>query len=71
SKGQQLILTMTLVTRVLRQRHNHTSALTRRTTLTMVRFDVGAAFRRLEEEAAPFINDESVKVLVKKLYLML
>ncbi|KAF9571210.1 hypothetical protein EC968_000858 [Mortierella alpina] len=31
----------------------------------------GAAFRRLQEEAAPFINDESLNVSIKKLYLML
>ncbi|KAF8929546.1 hypothetical protein BGZ47_000983 [Haplosporangium gracile] len=37
----------------------------------MAGFDVGAAFRRLQEEAAPFINDESLKVSVKKVYLML
>ncbi|KAI7815887.1 hypothetical protein BC939DRAFT_80468 [Gamsiella multidivaricata] len=43
----------------------------RRITLTMARFDVGAAFRRLQEEAVPFINDESLKVSVKKLCLML
>ncbi|KAG0362284.1 hypothetical protein BGZ54_008694, partial [Gamsiella multidivaricata] len=42
----------------------------RRITLTMARFDVGAAFRRLQEEAVPFINDESLKVSVKKLCLM-
>ncbi|KAG0275688.1 hypothetical protein BGZ96_003690 [Linnemannia gamsii] len=44
---------------------------TRRVTLTMAGFDVGAAFRRLQEEAAPFINDESLKVSVKKVYMML
>ncbi|KAG0027451.1 hypothetical protein BGZ81_005624 [Podila clonocystis] len=44
---------------------------TRRITLTMARFDVGAAFRRLQEEAVPFINDVSLKVSVKKIYLML
>lgn len=43
----------------------------RRITLTMAGFDVGAAFRRLQEEAVSFINDESLKVSVKKLYLML
>ncbi|KAF9143533.1 hypothetical protein BG015_000403, partial [Linnemannia schmuckeri] len=44
---------------------------TRSITLTMAGFDVGAAFRRLQEEAVPFINDESLKVSVKKVYLML
>lgn len=44
---------------------------TRRITLTMAGFDVGAAFRRLQEEAVPFINDESLKVSVKKVHLML
>ncbi|KAG0267989.1 hypothetical protein BGZ95_002669 [Linnemannia exigua] len=39
--------------------------------LTMTGFDVGAAFRRLQEEAVPFVNDESLKVSVKKLYLMM
>ncbi|KAF9294522.1 hypothetical protein BGZ74_011218 [Mortierella antarctica] len=43
----------------------------RRIMLTMAGFDVGAAFRRLQEEAVSFINDESLKVSVKKLYLML
>ncbi|KAF9319529.1 hypothetical protein BG006_002972 [Podila minutissima] len=42
----------------------------RRITLTMAGFDVGAAFRRLQEEAVSFINDESLKVSVKKLCLM-
>lgn len=37
----------------------------------MAGFDIGAAFRRLQEEAVSFINDESLKVSVKKLYLML
>jgi hypothetical protein len=37
----------------------------------MTGFNVGAAFRRLQEEAAPFLNDESLKVSVKKVYLML
>ncbi|KAH7054854.1 hypothetical protein BKA57DRAFT_501387 [Linnemannia elongata] len=44
---------------------------TRRITLNIAGFDVGAAFRRLQEEAVPFINDESLKVSVKKVYLML
>ncbi|KAG0327679.1 hypothetical protein BG000_000842 [Podila horticola] len=37
----------------------------------MTGFDVGVAFRHLQEEAAPFINDEGHKVSIKKLYLML
>ncbi|KAF9577783.1 hypothetical protein BGW38_006777, partial [Lunasporangiospora selenospora] len=37
----------------------------------MAGFNIGAAVRRLQEEAAPFINDESIKVTVKNLYLML
>ncbi|KAF9545311.1 hypothetical protein EC957_011065 [Mortierella hygrophila] len=44
---------------------------TRRITLTVAGFDVGAAFRRLQEEAAPFINNEGLKVSIKKLHLML
>ncbi|KAG0282534.1 hypothetical protein BGZ97_008950, partial [Linnemannia gamsii] len=44
---------------------------TRRITLTMTGFDVCAAFRRLQKEAAPFVNDKSLKVSVKKVYLML
>ncbi|KAG0273561.1 hypothetical protein BGZ96_004789, partial [Linnemannia gamsii] len=44
---------------------------TRRVSLTMAGYDVSAAFRRLQEEAVSFINDESLKVSVKKVYLML
>ncbi|KAG0332740.1 hypothetical protein BG004_001119 [Podila humilis] len=43
----------------------------RRGTLAMVGFNVGAAIRSLQEETAPFINDESFKVSVKKICLML
>lgn len=43
----------------------------RRIMLTLSKFNVGAAFRRLQEEAVPFINDDSLKVSVMNLYLML
>ncbi|KAG0251879.1 hypothetical protein DFQ27_008473 [Actinomortierella ambigua] len=43
----------------------------RRIKLTLAGFDVGAAFRLLQEEAAPFVNDDTLKVSIKKLYLML
>ncbi|KAF9163363.1 hypothetical protein DFQ26_002683 [Actinomortierella ambigua] len=43
----------------------------RRIKLTLAGFDVGAAFRLLQEEAVPFVNDDTLKVSIKKLYLML
>ncbi|KAG0221174.1 hypothetical protein BGW41_007137 [Actinomortierella wolfii] len=45
--------------------------LTRPIKLTLAGFDVGAAFRQLQEEATPFINNESLKVSIKNLHLML
>ncbi|KAF9967076.1 hypothetical protein BGZ73_000711 [Actinomortierella ambigua] len=43
----------------------------RRVNLVLDGFDVGAAFRLLQEEAAPFINNEDHKISIKKLHLML
>ncbi len=45
--------------------------LARHITLTIAGFDVGGVFRRLQEDAAPLINDESVEVSINKLYLIL
>ncbi|KAG0370629.1 hypothetical protein BGX24_001966 [Mortierella sp. AD032] len=43
----------------------------RRIALIMAKFDVGAAFKYLQEKAVPFINDKNLKVSAKKVYLML